>query len=227
MKLNGLKKWCAEQVDLGRVPSLSVAAAVDGELGFAAAVGSADLERGRPATTETAYLLASITKPITATAVCRLADTGRLHLDDAVEPLLGGPVFTRHRGEEAPTIRHVLQHASGLGTHFEFFYADTDGPRRPFEETIERYGVLYSQPGTRYCYSNLGYGVLDEVIRHVSGRSPAQYIHDEVFAPLGMETASIGPDYVQGPERAAQRYSRGGVVLPSTTCVTEARRPRG
>jgi CubicO group peptidase (beta-lactamase class C family) len=214
LELNSLKTWCAEQVDLGRTPSLSIAAAVDGELAFAAAFGFADLERGRPATTETAYLLASITKPITATAVCRLADSGLLQLDDPVETMLGGLSFTRHRGERAPTLRHVLQHTSGLGAHFEFFYVDTDGPRRPFEETIERYGVLYAEPGTRYCYSNLGYGVLDEVIRQVSGRSPEQYVHDEVFAPLGMETASIGPDYVCGAEHAALRYSRQGDVLP-------------
>lgn len=211
MELNGFKKWCAEQVDAGRAPSLSVAAAVDGELAFAAAFGFADVERGRPATTETAYLLASVTKPMTATAVCRLADTGELHLDDPIESVLGAR-FARHRVTGTPTVRQVLQHASGLGLHYEFFYADTDGPRRPFAETIERYGVLYSEPGTRYCYSNLGYGVLDEVIRETSGRPPEQYVRDEVFAPLEMETAFLGPDYVDA-DRAAQRYSRNGEAL--------------
>src|SRR5689334_7427583 len=138
MELPEYENWCAEQVAVGRVPSLSVAAAVDGEVAFTAAFGHADVERGRPATTETAYLLASVTKPMTATAVCRLAEGGELDLDDPVESILRTR-FVRHRGMGAPTIRQVLQDASGLGLHYEFFYADTDGPRRPIAETIERY----------------------------------------------------------------------------------------
>jgi CubicO group peptidase (beta-lactamase class C family) len=211
---DGFSEWCAGELRDARAPSLSVAVGIDGEIAFAEAFGFANTGELRAATTETAYLLASITKPITAVSVCLLADRKQLQLDAPVESYLDGLRFARPGGGGSPTVRQVLQHTAGLGQHAEFFYVDTDGPRRSFADTMQRYGTLYADPGTRYCYSNLGYGILDEVIRNVAGRAPEDFVRSEVFLPLGMHSAHIGAGYPEGEAKAATRYTLEGDALP-------------
>lgn len=79
--LDGLSEFCTGALAEHGCPSVSVAVADRGEVVHAAAYGTADLATGRPATPDTVYGLASITKPMTATAVCHAADEGLLDLD--------------------------------------------------------------------------------------------------------------------------------------------------
>lgn len=81
------------------------------------------------------------------------------------------------------------------------------------DETIRRYGNLVRIPGERYQYSNLGYGILGEVIARLSGKSYADFLREELFLPLGMLRASVnvGP----GLEAfQAQRYAADGTRYP-------------
>ncbi len=212
--LEEFSSWCEEQVRADGRSSVSVAVGVDNEIVFAQAYGNADVEAGRAATTDTPYLLASITKPTCATAVCLLADRGVIDLDEPAETYLGGARFTRRGGVTgSPTVRHLLEHRAGLWTQYEFVYVDTDGERRPFADSMSRYGVLFWEPGTRFNYANFGYGILDEVIRNASGRDPEAFIREEVFVPLGMDSAYIGPSY-PGSAEPAVRYGRDGLRYP-------------
>ncbi|HEY1177746.1 MAG TPA: serine hydrolase domain-containing protein [Phytomonospora sp.] len=187
--------------------SVSVAVAQDGEVVFADAWGAADVESGRAASPATAYLSASVTKPVTATAVCAAADAGHFSLDDPIEKYLGH-ALPAHRFS-APTIRQTLQHRAGFGIHFDFAY---DGaPVAALADTLARYGRPYGEPGTLFSYSNLGYGLLDAVLRNATGREPADYVRDTVFTPLGMATAHIGPSYVG---ESASRYTADGRRYP-------------
>src|SRR3954471_19535179 len=133
--LREFSTWCAEEVERVGGSSVSVAVGLRNEVVFAEAYGTADFESGRAATPDTPYLLASITKPLTATAVCLLADRGVIGLDEPAERYLDGLRFTRRGGDGDPTVRHLLQHTSGLWTQYEFIYVDTDGPRRPFADS--------------------------------------------------------------------------------------------
>jgi CubicO group peptidase (beta-lactamase class C family) len=212
--LNDFSAWCAEQARADGRSSVSVAVGIDNQVVFAEAYGDADVEAGRPATPDTPYLLASITKPTCATAVCLLADRGVIDLDEPAETYLGGTSFTRRgRVKGSPTVRHLLEHTSGLWTQYEFVYVDTDGERRPFADSMSRYGVLFSEPGERFNYANFGYGILDEVIRNASGREPEAFIREEVFVPLGMTSAYIGPSY-PGEAEPAVRYALDGLRYP-------------
>jgi CubicO group peptidase (beta-lactamase class C family) len=212
--LEAFSAWCAEQVRADGLSSVSVAVGVDNEIVFAEAYGDADVEAGRAATTETPYLLASITKPTCATAVCLLADRGVIDLDEPAETYLDGLRFTRRGGVTgSPTVRNLLEHTAGLWTQYEFVYVDTDGERRPFADSFSRYGVVFWEPGTHFNYANFGYGILDEVIRNASGREPEAFIREDVFLPLGMESAYIGPSYPGGQE-AAVRYGNNGLRYP-------------
>lgn len=141
------------------------------------------------ATTRTPFSLASVTKPMTATAVMRLVERGLVDLDAPISDYLEVPLDGDVQGA---TVRRTLDHTAGLPLHYHFFYADEPFAPPPFAETIRRYGKTFWAPG-RYLYSNLGYGLLDHLVERVSGLSYARFMDEEVFRPLGMAQASIGP----------------------------------
>lgn len=137
----------------------------------------------------TPFALASVTKPMTATAVALLAERGQVDLDAPISEYLPTPL----RGDrEGATVRRVLQHRAGLPLHYQFFYGDEAAVPPTPEETIRRYGRTFWVPGSRYVYSNLGYGLLGWLIERVSGKPYAAFMRDELFRPLEMDGASIG-----------------------------------
>lgn len=106
-------------------------------------------------------------------------------------------------------MRRVADHTAGLPLHYQFYYADEPFERPPFAETIRRYGGLFIPPGARHHYSNLGYGLLDDLVSRVSGVPYAQFMAEAVFGSLGMATASIDAE-----EGAAVAYGADGVGYP-------------
>lgn len=189
-----------------QIPSIAVAVAKDGRIVWEEGFGLADRERQLPATAHTPYSLASISKPMTATALMRLVEQGRIELDRPANDYLGEGRITGLAGEAAgATVRRVLSHTAGLPLHYEFFYLGEDHPRRTTDEGIARYAILVNPPGEAYEYSNLGYGILDRVIERVSGRSYEEFMQSEVFAPLGMTRSFVGTEAAR-TEGAAVRY---------------------
>ncbi len=177
------------------VPSISVSVAKDGKIIWEEGFGWADRERRIASDENTMYSLASISKPITATGLMTLVAAGKVDLDKPINDYLGAAKIRAHVGiADEATVRRIANHSAGLPEHFQFFYENE--PWRPAspDETILRYGDLYSKPGERFQYSNLDYGVLDYVISRVSGRSLAEYMRSEVFLKLGMTRTSIGVD---------------------------------
>jgi CubicO group peptidase (beta-lactamase class C family) len=176
------------------------------------AAGLADKERGTSATTRTPYSLASVTKPMTTTAVMLLAQRGLIDLHAPMDAYLGEAKLDGKAGDpREATVWRVADHSAGLPLHYQFYYADEPFVRPPFEETIRRYGKLFTAPGRRHHYSNLGYGLLDDAIARVSGRSFAEFMAEEVFGPLGMAHASIDAP-AGGGEAVA--YGPDGVGYP-------------
>jgi hypothetical protein len=111
------------------------------------------------------------------------------------------------------TVRRVASHTAGLPLHSQHFYDDEPHRLPPMDETVRRYGNLVTEPGERYQYSNLGYGILGYVISRESGRDYADFMQDEVFVPLGMDHTSVhvGPGLDEGQ---AVKYTPGGLVVP-------------
>lgn len=196
------------------VPSIAVAVAQDGNILWEEGFGWADREQRRPATEHTVYSLASISKPITATGLMTLVQAGRIDLERPVNDYLGNAKLRVRVGNaNDATVRRVANHTSGLPLHYQFFYADEPFKRPSMDETILRYGDLVIAPGERFQYSNLGYGVLDYLIERVSGVSYAEFMHREVFLPLGLTHSSV--DIGPGLERyTATRYGLDGLPLP-------------
>ncbi len=211
-RFSAAREMIVESIEEGRLPSVAVAVARGRKIVWEEAFGWADREREVPAGVHSRYSLASASKPFTATALMVLVERGEIHLDRPVNDYLGGAGLRARVGEaRRATVRRVANHTAGLPLHFQFFAAGEEPPRPPMEVTLRRYGTLITAPGERYFYSNLGYGVLEHAIEKVSGRTLAEFLQEEVFAPWGLEHAEVA---VSPGEGLAARYSNAGEPLP-------------
>ena len=185
-----------------KVPSIAVAVVKDGEVIWEEGFGWADKEKQVRATAHTAYSLASMTKPVTATAAMKLAEAGKLDLDKPIERYLGGVKLTGYAGSSAGvTARRIMSHSAGLPL-YGHFYLDGTAPAGS-RETISKFGTVVFAPGTRFRYSNMGMKILDAAIEQVSGKSFGEYLRSEVFLPLGMNESAVG---LPAGTTAAVRY---------------------
>ena len=197
----------------------TLVATVDG-VSSLQAVGFADREAGRPMRTDSVFWIASMSKPITATALMMLVDEGKVRLDDPVERHL--PEFRGQRlsagvvdGRAAfkkpahpITVREILSHTSGLP-----FSTDKEKPTLDLHTLAERtrsYAAtpLEAEPGTRYRYSNAGFNTAGRIIEVVSGQAYEDFLDERLFRPLGMTDTTFRPDAGQ-IARLATSYKPG------------------
>ncbi len=201
----------------GTDPSLAVAVARDGEIIWEEGFGLANREQNLPANEHTVYDLSSVSKPLTATGLMVLAERGLIDLDNPVSEVLSQSELHTCIGEsEEPTVRELANHTSGLPSHYLFAYENQAYQPRPLETVMLRYGNLVSLPGERWRFSNLGYGVLGQVIADVSGKPFEEFMRDEVFLPLGMTHTSVGVD-PNFADRQAVQYTPEFLKLPQRT----------
>jgi CubicO group peptidase (beta-lactamase class C family) len=215
--INLLSAWISAQLAYSGVPGLSIAIVHDQALVWAAGFGHAALEPSRPATPDTLYRIASITKLFTSTAILQLRDAGKLRLDD---PLVEHLPWFRigAAGAEAPpvTLRHLLTHTAGLPREAGFPYW-TDGEFPTVPQIRERLAAQHAAlpTETEWKYSNLGLALAGEVIATVSGRTYAEYIAEHVLEPLGMRRTWVTTPPADHPDLATG-YSRRLPAGPRT-----------
>jgi len=200
-----LRAAIAAEVADGHTPSLAVAVLEDGEVVWAEGFGLANVATGAPATADTIYRLASISKPFTATAVMQLVDRKLIDLDAPINRYLDVPLIAHRGTAEQITARRLLNHTGGLPTHWNFFYGDERPP--PRAESIRAYGFAAFEPGTRANYSNFAFGVLDHVIGRLGQSTYRDWLVMELLNPLGMLHTDVGVR--RGKEQqAAQGYRK-------------------
>ncbi len=204
-----------EAVQKSGIPSISIAAAEGGGIVWEESFGYADKEKKIKATRDSLYALASISKAFTGTGLMVLAEKKLIDLDKPVNDYLGEAKLTAHVGNaDQATLRRMLYLEAGMPMHWNIFYA-TEPARPPSQdESIRRYGIIVNEPGREYVYSNFAYGVLDRVISRVSGKGYAEFMNDEVFRPLQMDSTSvhIAPELTA---HAVQNYDAAGRPLPA------------
>jgi len=204
--LDSLRAHIRRVMDSTKTPSIAVAVAKGGRIIWEEGFGFADVEHRTPATPTTLYSMASISKPITATGLMKLVEQGKIDLDRPANDYLGTAKITGLAGPASgATVRRVMSHTAGLPLHYRFFYAGGAVTRPSMDEAISRYAIVVYPPGAVYNYSNLGYGVLEEIIAKVSGKPYETYMQEEVFKPLGMNTTTIGTG--AGIANSAVRYT--------------------
>jgi D-alanyl-D-alanine carboxypeptidase len=188
-----LEAYLHQLTDSGNPPGLSVIVVKDGEVVYNKAFGYADAPRNIKATPETVYHWWSITKIPTAIAIMQLREEGKLDLDDEVTKHL--PWFdVKYPSNASPviTIRHLLQHTSGLRNPIPAMigwvhYGDSiPNQTDVLKKHLPEFNSLEFEPGTKAVYSNSNYMVLGAVIEAVSGQTYETYITENILRPLEM-----------------------------------------
>ncbi len=187
---------------------------------YQGAFGVADVATGRPLASDALFRIASMTKPITATALMQLVEQGKIGLDDPAEkylPELKNPQviesFNAATGDyklrpasRTPLVRHFLTHTSGLA------YPFTSAIWRDFKphagETYPFGGPLLFDPGERWHYST-SLDVVGRLVEVVSGQKLEDYFHDHIFVPLKMNDTSYNVPEAKGPRLVAQQQRDG------------------
>lgn len=155
-----------------------------------------------PATTDTVYDLASLTKPIaTTTGIMMLAEQGKIKIDAPVSTWL--PEF-RTPKKESITVRQLLLHTAG-------FIPDNamkdyqDGPEKAIENLLALDPI--TTPGSEFKYSDVSFQILGILIERISGQSLSDFVSDHIFKPLGMNETVFCPKN-QLAKRAAPTVNR-------------------
>jgi N-acyl-D-amino-acid deacylase len=220
-----------------RIPGGALAVVKDRRLVYARGYGWADREKQLAASPHSLFRIASISKPITAVAVLKLVEQGKLELDarafDLVrmEPVPDAGKKPDPRLERI-TVRQLLQHTGGWDRNQSFdpmfrpkLIARTVGVPPPAgPEAVIRYmrgQPLDFDPGSRYAYSNFGYCVLGRVIEVLSGQSYERFVQEQILAPIGIRNMRIGAslDGRQAPGEVryyTTDHSEGESVFPNT-----------
>ena len=189
MSVEALEALLAGCTEKGTVPGLSVAVVKGDHVVWTRGFGFADLAASIPATPWTSYLWFSMTKTVTATAIVRLAEEGKLDLDAPADEYYRGLKVV---SQPTPvTVRHLLSHSSGLANPVPIRWVyPAAGPvsdRRAFVKCLlGKNRKLKFVPGESAGYSNLGYLALGEVVSEVTGMGYEQYVRQEILSPLGM-----------------------------------------
>jgi CubicO group peptidase (beta-lactamase class C family) len=182
-----------------RIPGLSIVVVDRDGVRYAAGFGSADLERGVPVTPGTRHPWFSMTKIATATAALRLADEGRLGLDEPVASYLDSTPLASFSGRLAAiSTRQLLSHTAGLANPLPVRWIHRAEDPRPDSTAmtgalLARRGMFRSPPGSTAAYSNVGYLLAGEVISAVTGRSVEESLTELVIRPLGMTETAFSP----------------------------------
>ncbi len=173
---------------------------------WSGATGTANRELDIAASDDSVFLIASISKTVTATAVMQLVEDGLLDLDENINTYLPFSLRNPKQPDAVITLRHLLAHTSGLsdiylGSVAPDLYVENDDPKLSLADFCRAFfapnGAFYypatftsSPPGTVFSYSNLGFALVGCIVEHVAGRPFDRFTERRIFAPLGMTRTS-------------------------------------
>ncbi len=194
------------------------------------AVGFADVKNEEAMRTDHLFWIASVSKPITCTALMMLVDEGRVNVDTPVEdylPEFKGQMAIVERDENHVLlrkpqnilrVRHILSHTGGLA-----FATPLETPtldRLPLADRVRSHAMspLLFEPGSAYSYSNGGTNTVGRIIEVISGMPYEDFLQRRLFDPLGMNDTTFWPTEKQ-VLRLAKSYKApaGGTGLEEKT----------
>ncbi|UCD52644.1 MAG: beta-lactamase family protein [Phycisphaerales bacterium] len=241
-RLGRIDKVMQQYVDEGKVAGVVTLVAREGQIVHHKAVGKSDIEANRPMTTDSLFRIASMSKPITATAVMILYERGEFLLNDPVSkyiPEFAKPdvlvrsddgTLTREPARREIAIRHLLNHTSGLtygsGAQGDLYKAaNITSGLSPSDDTIgamvKRLAKLplISHPGEEVHYG-LSIDVLGYLVEVISGQDLRSFCRQEIFQPLGMKNT-----HFVLPEKKVPRLARLYYLTESGSLEKDATDP--
>jgi len=202
-------------VDKGVLSGAVTLVGDDQQILYLSAIGQRDLKNHLPMRTDTIFWIASMTKPMTSTAIMMLQEEGKLSIDDPVAKYI--PEFASLKtpsGKPANlTLRHLLTHTSGL----EEVPKDVMHRARTLAELMPAFldRPTRFEPGTKWEYSQSGINTLGRIIEITSGESYADFMQHHLFDPMGLKDTTYYPTKSQ-LQRLAVSYSfKDGKLQPT------------
>lgn len=202
--------------DPEKYPAVSVAMVYDKDIVWTAAFGYADLEKKIPATSETVYLLASVSKTFAAVLALQLYEQGLLSLDAPLTNYL--PEFSIRQHYQNIGIyltpRRLLNHHSGIPQEVEstgfFPFRHWDGYNSSLLNYLRR-DYLSQYPGEVGVYNNVGFDISAIMVARITGQNYADLAAERLFQPLDMNSTAFGRVY----DNMATGYdSTFGIIQP-------------
>jgi CubicO group peptidase (beta-lactamase class C family) len=203
---DGLKRHL-EKLTRDNLPGMAVLVARDGKVVFQGGFGFADIGKKTPVTAETKFRIGSVSKQFTAAAILRLAEDGKLSLDDKLEKYFPG-----FPGGGGIAVHQLLTHTSGLHSYTSKpeFMARVSKPIAPADLIAWfRDDKPDFAPGAGFAYNNSAYFLAGEIVAKVSGKSLDGYLRATFFEPLGMKDTGIFVNATP-PAGIALGYSMSG-----------------
>lgn len=199
--VTNLESLILEEMRERQVPGFAIAIVKDEKLAYSRGFGIASVESQKRVTSQSLFVMGSMSKAFVAMGILQLNEVGKIWLDAPVTDFLPYFRLADDRYKDI-RIRHLLTHTSGLG--FWPPIEDWDLLRYwskvtpEFDnEALERYVrslhevSLAFAPGSGYEYSDAAYNVLADIVAKVSGQSFEAYMREHILAPLGMEKSSF------------------------------------
>ncbi len=187
------------------------------------AAGNASPLTGEPARPGMRFMIASVSKTFTSVAVQKLAEDGKLSLEDPIDRWLPADLAGRIPNSHAITVRQLLDHTSGIADYDEAAinlaeYQDPD-LAVPYQTGLEQgldASPLYP-PGTNYTYSNVNYILLTLIVDRAAGVPYENYATRNIFVPAGMnDTFFHHTNHIPGPHMQATMPGENGTVMDFT-----------
>jgi CubicO group peptidase (beta-lactamase class C family) len=213
-KIDGIDQAMQPFVDRGELSGAVTLVADDKSILHLSAVGERDIKHHLPMRTDTIFWVASMTKPMTSTAIMMLQEEGKLSIDDPVSKYI--PEFAGLKtpsGKRANlTLRQLLTHTSGLpeAPDKKMHKARTLAELIP--NFLDRPTAF--EPGTKWAYCQSGINTLGRIIEIVSGLSYPDFIQQRILDPMGMKDATFYPSREQIGRLAVSYAMKDGKLRP-------------
>ncbi|MFE7062891.1 serine hydrolase domain-containing protein [Sutcliffiella sp. NPDC057660] len=146
-----------------------------------------EMSNGEKVTQDTAFLIGSVSKPLTSLAVMLLVEDGKINLDSPIDDYI--PWFAyQSEGKKMITVRHLLHHTSGISNFDGWKVTDNFDQNNDIEAAAKKLSgvTLGHPPGEVYGYNSANYLLLGAIIEAVSGQPFATFMEQQIFLPLGM-----------------------------------------
>ncbi len=200
-----------------RIPGLSIAIVHEGEAVWSRGFGAADVENDVPATAQTVYRIASITRMVTAVALLQLVQNGKISLRASVRDYV--PELP-DKGERI-TLEHLLPHLGGIRPckSRDELYNRTAYRRLVDTLVLFKDDPLVAKPGEKFINTPFGYTLLGLVVERVTGTAFGKHLRASVFEPLGMKKTGVEDQAMIVPKRARGYILRKDLTLRNSTYV--------
>lgn len=198
-----LDKFLSKKMEKTERIGMQAAYISHGELTWAGSYGVLTYQTNNRVNDSTLFMIASTSKPVTALAMMKLYDQGKVNLDEDISSYLPFELRNPNFPGEKITIRMLLSHVASLRDNWDMLeigYTIDQGGDSPMslEDFIKSYllegGIYYDReknflltaPGKHERYSNVGYDLIGLLVEYISGRPFSEYMREEVFKPLNM-----------------------------------------